>query len=247
MKSRQLYFLRTLLLYHRGAQSFEDLCTVDGHIYRYTREGDDREYLDFEQAAIQKGLVKDDLEWRRCLREATTHRMSREMRRLFTNISIDCDPSSPINLWNDFKNSMVEDIVHDLRIPADDAYNVALIEIEIILKRSFKKLDMFNLPNPTDRTAHTAWINGSVGPTTFDIEHELRECNRLSSQLNVEQRAIFDRVKLALDTNTAVRIFVDGPGGTGKTFLYKTICHLVRSRGEVILATEWSGMAAFIS
>ena len=38
--------------------------------------------------------------------------------------------------------------------------------------------------------------------------------------------------------------FIDGPGGTGKTFLYKTLLANIRSRGYIALATASSGIAA---
>ena len=38
--------------------------------------------------------------------------------------------------------------------------------------------------------------------------------------------------------------FIDGPGGTGKTFLYRTLMASLRSRGEIVLATASSGIAA---
>jgi ATP-dependent DNA helicase PIF1 len=39
---------------------------------------------------------------------------------------------------------------------------------------------------------------------------------------------------------------VDGPGGTGKTFLYKALLAKVRSRGLIVIATATSGIAASI-
>lgn len=38
--------------------------------------------------------------------------------------------------------------------------------------------------------------------------------------------------------------FLDGPGGTGKTFTYQVILAIVRARGDVALATATSGVAA---
>ena len=40
--------------------------------------------------------------------------------------------------------------------------------------------------------------------------------------------------------------FVDGPGGTGKTFLYKALLARVRSKGKIAIATATSGVAASI-
>jgi len=41
------------------------------------------------------------------------------------------------------------------------------------------------------------------------------------SHLNVDQRAAFEEIIAAVEAKTSVTFFVDGPGGTGKTFLYK--------------------------
>lgn len=38
--------------------------------------------------------------------------------------------------------------------------------------------------------------------------------------------------------------FVDGPGGTCKIFLYRTLMASLRSRGEIVLATASSDIAA---
>ncbi|VAH83313.1 unnamed protein product [Triticum turgidum subsp. durum] len=40
--------------------------------------------------------------------------------------------------------------------------------------------------------------------------------------------------------------FIDGPGGTGKTYLYKALLAKVRSMGLIAIATATSGIAASI-
>ena len=40
--------------------------------------------------------------------------------------------------------------------------------------------------------------------------------------------------------------FIDGPGGTGKTFLYSAILNTVRSKGKIALAVASSGIAALL-
>ncbi|KAJ0868333.1 putative DNA helicase [Helianthus annuus] len=47
-----------------------------------------------------------------------------------------------------------------------------------------------------------------------------------------------------VDNNRPDVVFIDGPGGTGKTFLYKALLAQVRSRGLIALATTSSGAAA---
>lgn len=40
--------------------------------------------------------------------------------------------------------------------------------------------------------------------------------------------------------------FVDGPGGTGKTFVYSIMLAHVRSQGQIALAVASSGIAALL-
>ncbi|KAD2392816.1 hypothetical protein E3N88_39793 [Mikania micrantha] len=47
-----------------------------------------------------------------------------------------------------------------------------------------------------------------------------------------------------VDNDLSGVFFIDGPGGTGKTFLYKALLAEVRSRGLIALATASSGAAA---
>ena len=51
----------------------------------------------------------------------------------------------------------------------------------------------------------------------------------LSNTLNEEQRATYDEIMSALDTKNDGLFFVDGPRGTGKTYLYKALLATIRS------------------
>ncbi|PKK61479.1 hypothetical protein RhiirC2_635616, partial [Rhizophagus irregularis] len=61
-----------------------------------------------------------------------------------------------------------------------------------------------------------------------------------------EQYAIYNTVIQAVEQNSSEYLFVDGPGGTGKTFLYNTILAKVRSHGEIALPVASSGIAALL-
>ncbi len=62
-------------------------------------------------------------------------------------------------------------------------------------------------------------------------------------QLNPEQRAVYDNVMAAIDYRA---FFVDGLGGTGKTFLYSCLLSTVRAQGRVVVAVASSGIAALL-
>ena len=80
-------------------------------------------------------------------------------------------------------------------------------------------------------------------------EQELLHFTQLIPSLNDDQRHVFDRVTDAVRTAAAPLpanrvFFLDGPGGTGKTYLYNVILAKLRSEGKICLAVASSGIAA---
>nr|XP_009794570.1 PREDICTED: uncharacterized protein LOC104241324 [Nicotiana sylvestris] len=66
------------------------------------------------------------------------------------------------------------------------------------------------------------------------------------TKLNDDQRKAYDIILDRIFKNKCGAFFIDGPGGTGKTFLYRALLATVRSKGFVALATATSGVAASI-
>ena len=65
--------------------------------------------------------------------------------------------------------------------------------------------------------------------------------------LTTEQSTVYDAVIDALqseDTGHGHAFYVDGPGGSGKTFLYETLIHAVHAQGDIALACSISDIAA---
>nr|GEX77583.1 hypothetical protein [Tanacetum cinerariifolium] len=58
-----------------------------------------------------------------------------------------------------------------------------------------------------------------------------------------DQKNAYDAIMRHVDDNSTGVFFLDGPGGTGKTFLYKALLATVRSRGLSALAIASSGAA----
>ncbi|PKY22550.1 hypothetical protein RhiirB3_333347 [Rhizophagus irregularis] len=80
----------------------------------------------------------------------------------------------------------------------------------------------------------------------YDIEELLKLAKDDFLSLNTEQRAIFDKVIKAVETKTPAIFFVDGPGGTGKTFLYSNLLAKVRLEKRIAIAVASSGIAALL-
>ena len=68
----------------------------------------------------------------------------------------------------------------------------------------------------------------------------------LQSKLNIEQKRTYNIILERVYSNKSGAFFIDGPGGTGKTFLYRALLAAVRTKGFIALATASSGVAASI-
>nr|GEW36698.1 ATP-dependent DNA helicase PIF1 [Tanacetum cinerariifolium] len=64
------------------------------------------------------------------------------------------------------------------------------------------------------------------------------------NSLNTDQKNAYDTIMQHVDADSLGVFFINGPGGTGKTFLYKALLANVHSRGLIALATTSSGAAA---
>ncbi len=76
-------------------------------------------------------------------------------------------------------------------------------------------------------------------------------------KLNKDQKKVVDKIIQSADSQTLQNtagleseeletncFFVDGPGGTGKTFVYNTVYYLLTGMGKKVSAVAWTGIAA---
>jgi chromosomal replication initiation ATPase DnaA len=49
-----------------------------------------------------------------------------------------------------------------------------------------------------------------------------------------------------VDTNQEKLIFIDGPGGTGKTYLWKAVTTKIRSKGKIVIVVASCGITALL-
>ena len=83
----------------------------------------------------------------------------------------------------------------------------------------------------------------------YTVEHSAAEYEILRGELNDGQRGAMGIIKKMIDAG-AGKIdggkcaFVDGPGGSGKTYLYTCVAHYVFSQNKRVCCMAWSGIAA---
>ncbi|CAF4809532.1 unnamed protein product, partial [Rotaria sp. Silwood1] len=220
------YHLRLLLLHTPGACSFNDLKTVDGQICQT-----------FMEAAKRRGLLHDDTEYERCMAEAVLFQMPQQLRTLFCVILLYCNPTKPIDLWNSFKGHMAEDFMQ--HADAETAEAMTFYAIEEKLEEQGRSCSDFGIPSPTS-------IPYTFESKIINKDEELRIGKEMYAMLNQDQRSAADKI-LAVhhkQSTTGSCFFIDGPGGTGKTYLYSTLYHLFLGQGVHVMSVAWTGIAA---
>ncbi|GKE21208.1 ATP-dependent DNA helicase PIF1-like protein [Tanacetum coccineum] len=80
----------------------------------------------------------------------------------------------------------------------------------------------------------------------FDMNKSRIQHQELYPQLNPEQRLIYEEVVDSVHNKKGQFHFVYRPGGTRKTFLYKTIISRLRSELKIVLAVASSGIASLL-
>ena len=234
----QRFALRLLLLHRRGVTSFEDLRTVDGLLCDTLRD-----------AARAMGLLEDDSEQQRCLQEAAIMNMPSQMRQLFATLMVFQTPSDIRALFEEFKEAMCEDYIrHDQLNDPDITFqerhiHLCLWDINTCLRvhgKSISDTEFSDLPQLPDNFIHP---QNQIDET--DIVHETEQGQHMLQQLNTDQRHIHHTILTAITTNSDQNCyFVDGPAGTGKTFLYNTIVHNLQALGIKVKCMAYSGIAS---
>lgn len=237
--SGERFYLRTLLTVVRGPKSFTDLRTFQDVVYPT-----------FQDACRARGLLEDDGEWSLCLREASEIQTGASLRRLFTSMLLFCQITTPENLWNDFRDAICDDLFVSIPNPTiERVHDYGLFLINRLLGESGYTLERFpKMPVSRENWTH---LNGNFlinEQLMYDIhsEAQLFQQHMENIQAVPEQLHAYERVIEAVSNGIGGAFFLSGAGGTGKTYVYQTICHRLRSEGKIVLCVASSGIAALL-
>ncbi|GKD84767.1 DNA helicase PIF1, ATP-dependent [Tanacetum coccineum] len=228
-----------------GPQGFKELMTVNKKLYPT-----------FKAVCFAYGLLNDDKEWAHAINKASFWALAPQLRDLFVTMLLFCDVSRPLRLWEETWELLSQDILlkkrklykyPNLQLKEEQIKNYCLVEIEALLNRNGRSLaDFQELPRPNPALL-TKLDNRLIREAMdFDIKQSKLEHDQLHSLLNPEQRAIYEDVIQSVHNQSGQFYFVYGPGGTGKTFVYKTIISRIRSEGMIVLAVASSGIASLL-
>jgi primosomal protein N' len=105
---------------------------------------------------------------------------------------------------------------------------------------SSQGLAAFGLPTPAAQRASAVVANEIA---RYDVATQAAIRDERVPQLNPEQWAVYDNVMAAINCRA---FFVDGLGGTGKTFLYSCLLSTVHAQGRVAIAVASSSIATLL-
>ena len=229
------YCLRLLLINVRGSTSFEDLRTVNGALLPT-----------FKSAASALNLLEDDSVWEKTLDDAAAFEMPERLRQLFVDVCLFCNPTDALHLFDRSLPHLMEDFIrtgHD----AEVAKNLTLKWIQDKLILHNRTMEELSLPVPDFQLIRQI-IEAQLEENTAITRIEKRRLGELMvTQLNEGQRAAYDQIMAAVnDNNNSVphQYFLDGPGGTGKTFLYNTLITVLQGQGKTVIAVASTGIAS---
>ena len=229
----------------KGCRSYEEIRTVDGVVHPT-----------YKSACYALGLLNDDKEWDDCIKEASHWASAPQMRQLFCTILLFCKVTDPAKLWQTNWELLSEDIqrwqrrilnFQALELNSSQIKSLLLAEIENLLAKGGKSLKDFpGMPLP-DSSVLQDLSNRLVNEELNYDKDSLRiEHMKLLHKLNQDQRMAFDVIIESVNDSLGKLIFVDGYGGTGKTFLWKAVTTKLRSEGNIVLAVASSGIAALL-
>jgi len=174
------------------------------------------------------------------------------LRNLFALILTTCGPSNPKQLWESHKESLTEDILREARRQnpgmnldyTPDMFNQVLVILEDkTLQMAGKTLEKFGLPTP-QRNSGDRLSSEMLRETSYDVK-ELDAYVAVNEPLLVaDQRAAYNAILDQIKREAGGIIFLDAPGGTGKTFVINLLLAKIRKESKIAIAVASSGIAA---
>ncbi|XP_021974686.2 uncharacterized protein LOC110869772 [Helianthus annuus] len=241
----EAYYLRILLTKVKGPRSFEEIRTYDGVVYPT-----------FRDACYARGLLDDDNEYIECIKEASFTGNGHYLRSLFGTLLLSNTLSRPEIVWEKTWEFLSEDILHNMRkdsglsgfaVSDERLKNITLSKIQNYLIRNGSSLHRFS-PMPVPDEDSTLYEGNRLinEELSWDKDEVSAEFNKLHNSLNDDQRAVYNEIMSAVGSGKGGVFFVYGYGGTGKTFLWKTLAASIRCNGHIVVNVASSGIASLL-
>ncbi|RZC25470.1 hypothetical protein D0Y65_004248 [Glycine soja] len=242
----ELFYLRMMLTVCKGPTSFEDLRTVDNV-----------QYSTYKEACFAMGFLQDDKEFIEAIKEAKDWGSTHYIRKLFVLLLLTATMNKPKQVWDQTWHWMADDIVYNYKklstspaLQLDDRtlQNLVLLEIEELLQvnqRSFR--DYPSMPYPEDANC-PAYLDNSLilAELNYNNEELRSKFEHLFSHMTDDQASIYNQIVEAINKDEGGMFFLYGYGGTGKTYIWKTLASSLRADNKIVIMVASSGIASLL-
>jgi len=162
---------------------------------------------------------------------------------LFATLNTNGFPTLGIWYNDGLKRELLRDWLENGResFTLRQAENSFFQELKHRLIAEGKTLDMYGFPSPAGNTSEIERER-----LLYDSEGQLQIFNRLSEYTpnNIDQENIFNTCMDSIGLGRRKCIFIDGPGGTGKTTVIKKIIAKARAQGKILKICASTTLAA---
>ena len=246
-----IYYLRLILL-KKPATSDEDVRTVS------LRHGS-TVYDSYQQAAIAMGLVTSATDVLATFRDMCENGTANQVRSYFAVLTLHGYATHVVYEDDQLRKFMYIDYIQSEQryiISETDAQQMMLRDLERLFRRNKSSLVKYGFPQPAHvptelEEANSHWLNDTMKENQ---QHLLQHLNTAFPN-NDEHQSAFDSIMSSIsmfqqsnrnDMESHIFHFIGGPGGTGKTELFKKLHAACRARGLLISICAASTLAALL-
>jgi len=198
----EYFYLRLLLHNVKGPQSFADLKTVTGDLCNC-----------FQEACLKLGMTTS-ITW---LWKRQLSAIHQQVFILFTVILGYCEPSNPLEIYDNHKKAMAEDFIHQQQVLLrdehmgvnSDMFNLVLNDLqEKVISMGGRQLSEYGLPQPQAVDSDT-FAREYRREISYDQGEQQAyvECN--AALLTADQRNVYDCFCSMVDRNEGGVLFLD--------------------------------------
>ncbi|XP_076918202.1 uncharacterized protein LOC143578525 [Bidens hawaiensis] len=212
-------------------------------------------YAEFptQDACYKRGLLDDDKEY---IEASKPYRKRILFKNLFATMLITSSLSRPDYVWDNTWQFLVDGILYHqqkkhknpgLSLSDDQLKNLALLQIEDFLVSNNSSLRRFSHMSFLDQESVSTSMNPlMMEELSYDKDYLSNDFKLLYTSLTDEQKSIYKEIFNSVKRKKGGVFFVYGYGGTGKTYLWKTLSASIRSKGEIVLNVASSGIASLL-
>ncbi|XP_058742975.1 uncharacterized protein LOC131615798 [Vicia villosa] len=241
----ELFYLRMMLTVAKGPTTYEEIRTVDNI-----------QYDTFRDACFAMGFLEDDKEYIASIKEASHWGTGHFLRKLFVIMLLSGAVNRPAHVWEQTWLLLSDGVLHtqralaanpELDLTQEELQNLTLIEIEKLLQANRRTLKDFSpIPYPDAYVLEQLGNRLIYDERNYDTTSMNSEFENLFAALIDEQRSIYEKIIHAVESQKPAVFFLHGYGGTGKTYMWRTLAAALRSKHDICLTVATSGIASLL-